>query len=217
MNKLSYRIPLDGRWELVDLYKFPHTYTQIYSVLYVLEQELSKPRSDRRNYEFAKYPWRGGYSTVNWFNGLYHTIPSEHRPRVIEIKYASPGWLDLGLYVSVAISIKCMLVAFSVAGRHLNDTYTKIQQGIYERKLNTLKLRKKEFEIESERVKFVKTSCQEMATLMGFKHLKEVHELTKDPLVSLKMLSALYRRLRTLEEFESAGKTKIKDKNENGA
>jgi hypothetical protein len=49
-----YRIPLDGRWELVDLYQFPHTYTQIYSVLYVLEEELSAPRLDRRNYIFSK-------------------------------------------------------------------------------------------------------------------------------------------------------------------
>ncbi len=206
-----YRIPLDGRWELVDLYEFPHTYTQIYSVLYVLEEKLSAPRVDRRDYVFSKYPWRGGYSTVNWFAGLYHTIPKEDRPRVIEIKYASPGWLDLGLYVTIAISIRQMLIAFSEAGRHLNDTYRQIQDGIHERKLNELKLRKQELELDSERVRFVAKSCDELAKLMGFKHVKEMHRLTGNPLTTLKMLAALYRRLRTLEEFEEAGKTKIKE------
>ena len=212
MENERYRIPLDGRWELADLYQFPHTYTQIYSVLYVLERDLTRKRLERRDYIFSKFPWRGGYSTVNWFSGLYHTIPAEDRPRVIEIKYASPGWLDLGVYVGVAYSIRHMLIAFSEAGRHLNETYNQIQTGIHQRKLNKIKLRKAEINLENEKFAFVLTSAHTMAKLMGFRHLKEMHELTRDPLVTLKMLLALYRRLRTLEEFENQGKTKIKKK-----
>jgi hypothetical protein len=211
MPPSSYRIPIDGKWELVDLYQFPHTYSQIYSVLYVLEEQLSKPRTDRRDYIFSKYPWRGGYSTVNWFNGLYHTIPRDERPKVISLSYASPGWIDLGISSAIAATIRKMLIAFSEAGRHLNETYSQIQDGVHKRKLNDIKIRKQELLLEGERLKFVRKSCEEMARLMGFKHLEEMHALTGNPLVTLKMLSALYRRLRTLEEFEEDGKTRIKD------
>jgi hypothetical protein len=50
---------------------------------------------------------------------------------------------------------------------------------------------------------------------MGFKHVRDMHKLTGNPLITLKMLSALYRRLRTLDEFEDQGKTKIKEDDEN--
>ena len=215
MSSEKYRIPIDGRWELVDLYEFPHTYAQIYSVIYVLQEPLSVPRERRKAHVFSKYPWRGGYSTVNWFSGLYYTIPYEDRPKVIAMQYASPGWLDLGVYVAAAIAIRQMLIAFSEAGRHLNETYSRIQEGVHKRKLNQIKLRKQELELEGERVRFVVTSCDEIARLMGFKHLKQMHALTGNPLVTLKMLCAIYRRLRTLSEFEADGKTKItKDEND---
>jgi hypothetical protein len=144
MSPEKYRIPIDGRWELRDLYEFPHTYAQIYAVLYVLQEELPAARQIRRNDAFRKYPWRGGYSAVNWFSDLYYAIPQAERPQIISIQYASPGWIDLGVYVSVAVAIRQMLVAFSQAGRHLNDTYSQIQQGIHQRKLNETKLRKQE-------------------------------------------------------------------------
>ena len=210
----QYRIPIDGRWDLIDLYEFPHTYTQIYSVVYVLQEQLPTSRLDRKAHVFSKYPWRGGYSTVNWFSGLYYTIPRDNRPRIISMQYASPGWIDLGVLVGAAVAIRQMLIAFSEAGRHLNTTYNEIQAGIHERKLNKVALAKKELELGSERVKFLRTSCEEMAKLMGFKHLKQMHLLTENPLVTLKMLCAIYRRLRTLSKFESEGKTRIIEKDE---
>jgi len=205
----KYRIPLEGRWDLYDLYQFPHTYTQIYSVLYVLEEQLSKPRLLRRKNVFSSYPWGGGYSAVNWFNGLYFTVPPEDRPQVLEIRYHSPGWLDLGVCLAVALGLKKMLIAFSTAARHLNATYSQIQKGIHARKLNKVKLKRQEIALETERVKFVRKSCEEMARLMGFKNLGQIHELTGNPLVTLKMLCAIYRRLRILNEFQEAGKAKI--------
>ncbi len=56
----------------------------------------------------------------------------------------------------------------------------------------------------------MRKSCEELAKLMGFKNLAEMNALTGNPLVTLKMLSSMYRRLRTLDEFEEEGKTKIR-------
>jgi hypothetical protein len=209
MNEQKYRIPIGGRWELQDLYQFPHTYTQIYSVLYIFQHELSNARLERRQHIFSAYPWGGGYSAVNWYSGLYYTIPRDKRPQVLAITYASPGWIDLGVILAVAVAIKQMLIAFSEAGKHLHDTYNQIQKGIHQRKLNTIKLKKAELELETERVKFVRKASEDLAKLIGFKNLREMHELTGNPLITLKMLCSIYLRLRILNEFESEGKTKI--------
>jgi hypothetical protein len=211
MNKEKYRISIDGNWDLRDLYQFPHTYTQVYAVLYVFEEDLTTAQEMRRNHVFSRYPWRGGYSAVNFYNGLYYTMPLQDRPQIVSMQYASPGWIDIGAYVTIAMGIQQMLIAFSKAGRHLNDTYNKIQDGVRKRKLNDIKLRKKEFELEGERLKFIKTSAEEMAKLLGFKKLEEMHKITGNPLITLKMMLSLYRRLRILDEFEEKGKTKIKD------
>jgi hypothetical protein len=100
----KFRIPIDGSWDLHDLYQFPHTYTQIYSVLFVLEEDLPTARQMRRAHIFSSYPWRGGYSAVNWYNSLYYMISNDERPQIIAMRYESPGWLDLGLYVGIAIA-----------------------------------------------------------------------------------------------------------------
>jgi hypothetical protein len=102
-----------------------------------------------------------------------------------------------------------MLIAFSTAGRHLNDTYNQIQKGIHDRKLNAIKLERQEIALESERVRFLRKSSEEMAKLLGFKNLRQMHELTDNPLITLRMLCSIYRRLRILNEFEREGKTKI--------
>jgi hypothetical protein len=207
-----YRIKIAGHWDLVDLYEFPHVYSQVYSVLYVLENRLIDSKEERKRRLFSAYPWKGGYSTVNWFNGLYYTLPPEHRPRVISMHYASPGWIDLGVYVGAAVAIRQMLIAFSTAGRHINETYNEIQHGIHERKLNATKLKMEELKLESEQMRFVTKACEDMAKLLGFRHLNQIHSLTGNPLITLKMVLSMYRRVRTLAEFEADGKTRILEK-----
>jgi hypothetical protein len=160
---------------------------------------------------FTRHPWKGGFSTINWFSDLYYVIPPKDRPQVLSMQYASPGWIDLGLFVGAAVSIRAMLIAISSAVRHVNETYNQIQKGIHERKLNKLKLKETELKLDREDMSFVIESCEQMAKLMGFKHLKQLHERTKNPYVSLKMLLAFYRRLRDLKEFEEKGKTRICD------
>jgi len=44
---------------------------------------------------YAKYPWRGGFSALNFYQSLYAKIPYEQRPQIEEIQYASPGHIKL--------------------------------------------------------------------------------------------------------------------------
>lgn len=193
------------------MYRFPHTYTQLYSVLYAMEQELTDLGEGRTVMAFAAYPWRGGFSAVNWYNDLYDAIPKADRPLVVGLKYSSPGWMDLGVIGGVAASIKKMIIAVSDAGRHVNDTYTEIQKGIHDREINRIKLGRLRRKAEIEHIEFIEESSDRIAKLIGFKDRREIDKYTGSPLVTLKMLLSIYRRLRTLEVYENDGKAMIKE------
>jgi hypothetical protein len=51
--------------------------------------------------------------------------------------------------------------------------------------------------------------CEDMAKFLGFKNIKELHERTGNPEVSLKLLAAHYRRISILVGFVKDGKAQF--------
>ena len=51
--------------------------------------------------------------------------------------------------------------------------------------------------------------CEDMAKFLGFKNVKELHQHTGNPEVSLKLLAAHYRRTNQLVEFVKEGKVQL--------
>src|SRR4051812_42514362 len=106
MSQVShYRIQLDEKWSLVDLYEFPHAYTQVYAFIYSLTQtgRLSEAAVSEI---YRRHPWRGGYSAVNFYGDLYCAMEEDHQPMVNAIEYASPGFLEMAALVAVATQIE---------------------------------------------------------------------------------------------------------------
>jgi hypothetical protein len=87
----SYTILMDGRWTLDDLYKFSHTYEQAYFALDAIVPSETEADNDRIERAFRAFPWRGGYSAVNFYNQLRYATPVGARPKIVSIQYASPG------------------------------------------------------------------------------------------------------------------------------
>lgn len=98
----NYQIRMDGRWTLDDLYRFPRTYEQVYFALDALVPSETHADEERVARAFQAFPWQGGYSAVNFYNQLKFATPSEIRPRIASIQYASPGWLELSLILEQA-------------------------------------------------------------------------------------------------------------------
>ena len=46
---------------------------------------------ERLHLAFLKYPWKGGYSAVNFYNDLYQALPPSAKPKVAGIRYNSHG------------------------------------------------------------------------------------------------------------------------------
>lgn len=100
----SHKIHIEGRWEIRDLYLFPHRYAEIYSFLYALAAAEKSEKSPFAH-AFKRYSWQGGYSAVNFYDELYGSIPREERPHIKRIEYASPGFIELGAVILLVTQI----------------------------------------------------------------------------------------------------------------
>jgi hypothetical protein len=205
------KIPLDGDWTLEDLYVFPRTLSQVYSLLYAFEAILSSSRFEYRENVFTKHPWHGGYSAVNFYNNLNTLTPREERPKIISLRYASPGWIELAMVATIALNIKNIVGSFYDAGDRIVILYNNIQKEISDRELRKIKLKRKQLELDRETLNFIISSGEELAKHLGFEHYKDMNEITNNPLTTLKIILSLYRRVRTLVKYDNSGKAKFRE------
>jgi hypothetical protein len=204
----NYRIRIDGRWTLVSLADFSKTYNQLYSFLYSLEfaDELDRERLERA---FMAYPWRGGYSAVNFYWNLYFLLPRAGRPVVKSITYSSPGILELALAVGVAMSLRRIVSNVLGAIRDGHSLYHDIYKGMQERKLLRIDVRRQELDLASRHIDFLSRSAHDLDDLMDLRLVDEIDELTDSKLATLKILLSVYRRARALKKYEDKGNIQL--------
>lgn len=204
----TYKINIDGDWTLVDFYKFPHVYSQVYSLLYSLQffEQVDKKRLEAT---YQSFPWAGGFSAVNFYNGLYRLIPKTYKPVVVSIRYSSPGWIELSLAIGVAIGLKQIVKHVATMALEVNSAYDQIYKDMQKRKLLSLDVKSKELNHSKEELKFIEESSESFAKLLGFNGTKEITKLTQNRLATLKILLSFYRRIRTLKEFEDKEKLQL--------
>ena len=209
LEESNYRIGIDGRWDLEDLYIFPRNYEQVYFLVFSLLPHEDEDIQERIKYAYSGFPWRGGYSAVNFYNNLKYTTPRLHRPQVISIQYASPGWIELRLIQFVARTVEGIIKSIATSIIEANRVYNEIHKGLSERKLLRIDVKKKELELEMMHADYIEKSANTMARLVGLRDVSQMHEKTGSPLKTLKILLSLYRRIRTLAEYQNKGKTKL--------
>ena len=204
-----YRVVLNEDWTLADLYEFPHAYSQNYAFIYCLDSNLRPRDQDRIGRALQEYPWRGGYSYVNIYAVLQNQIPQFERPKIKSIQKSSPGWLDLFLNVDVAIEVAKSVAVLSGAAASAVLAYKKIQKYLADINVYRKKMQLQEMQISEQQAKTINAMCFEMAKFLGFKKVKELHEWSGHPEVTLKLLLAHYRRVSVLAEFVEKGKAEL--------
>ena len=186
----SYKININGEWAVEDLYLFAHTYNQIYSFFYTLDFNNNDIDREKLEITYRAHPWYGGYSAVNFYHYLWSMTPKKHRPKIISMHLASPGWFELGLVVAVASNLERIIKACAKSTIHINDAYNQIYKGLQERKLLRIKVKKEELSLRREEIAFLEESSAKMCRLMGFEGLELVKKLANNPRVSLKIILA---------------------------
>ena len=207
----NYRIDLDRDWTLEDLYKFPRTFEQTYFFFASIDENLSEGDQERILRAYNAFPWQGGYSAVSFFDELKYSFDSRQRPKIVVIHKASPGLLELSLVVGVAYSLAKIVKSVAAAINSANDTYHNIYKGMQERKLLKLKVEHQTLELNKAHMVFVDSSSRTMAKLLGFSSPAQLNSITKSPYLSLKILLSVYRRVRTLAEYENNGKARLSE------
>lgn len=204
----AYRIvlPESTAWTLHDLYIYPHAYEQCYAFVYCLDTELPARDQEAIDYAFSKYPWKGGYSYVNIYSVLQRQVPVRARARIKSFHKASPGWIDLFLNLEVAREVAKSVAILSGAGVAAAAAYKKAYTLLASINTERAKAHMQQLQLRLQQIKALRASCDELAKAMGFKSVAELHTRTGDPEVSLKLLSAHYRRMRTLSDYQSKEK-----------
>lgn len=206
------KLHIDGRWELTDLNILTRVYIQVYGLLYSLDVADDWVEEEIQ-YIYGKYPWRGGYSAVNFYQNLFSKMPHEYRPRIKSIQYASPGFIELSQLVEVAKDISLIVGYVSAAILAGNKTYSIIQKGIRERKLSKIDLRSEELKLLEQERNFIHNSVNDIARIMGVREetlAKLYFRAENNELAVLKILSSLYRRARDLAKLQNKQKLNLK-------
>lgn len=203
-----YRIvlPEAGSWSLHDLYVFPHAYEQCYAFIYCLDTELPARDLEAINYAVLNYPWKGGYSYVNFYALLQRQVPVRARPRIKSIHKASPGWIDLLLNLDAAKQVALAVASLSGATVAAAAACAKAYKILLSLKTERAHARTQQLQLTQAQIKAMRSVCDELAKAMGFKSLPDLNRKTGNIEVSMKLLAAQYRRMKTLVEFEKKDK-----------
>lgn len=203
---------MDGRWHLKDLYEFPHTFEQVYAFTYCFDSDLSPRDAERINYALENYPWGGGYSIVNIYTVLQNQVEHEYRPRITEIRYASPGWIDLLLNLNPAVQVAASVAAIAGSITTVTKCYSALQRTIYNINSEAAKAKLEQIRLTRAQIQELQGLTQDLANYVGFQRLDELNQRTGSPLVTAKLLSAHFRRLKTLAEYAVKGKAFLPQK-----
>ena len=206
----SYRIKMDGTWRFDDLYGFSRVYSQLYAFQYSFEQQtVSEDTFWWFSDPYVAHPWVGGYDAVNFYKQLEKRVPPRHRPTLLRMHYASPGWMDLGLSLVVAECIRKVVHRYIDTASALNRLYNEIQKGVQERKLMKISVKRSELRLNRDRMQFIEDCSEKLSGHLEFEHKQELDVLTGNALTTLKILQSHFRRIKKLSEYETSGKTEI--------
>jgi hypothetical protein len=204
---------MNNSWRLDDLYDFPHALAQTYAFTYCFELDLSSRDAERIDRALRDYPWRGGYSIVNIYTVLQNRVPPRYRPKIKSIHYASPGWMDLILNLDAIEIVAEAVAALGVSGVAAAKMYSSIQKTLHEIKKQKERSKLENLKVFKEQVAALHGLCDELSKLLGFKKFHELVERTGgDEEVAAKLLSAQYRRLKTIAEYAESGQVALPPK-----
>lgn len=205
-----YDLKLDGDWYLEELMRLPKTYSQLYSFVYTLKNMMRVSVSSNASKIFSNYPWKGGFSTVNFYKDLDAVIPSFHEPKVESIHYASPGQIRLELLKPVSLSVEGIVNTCFENEAKLKDHYKIIADFMRRKELSKVDGSDPDLIInESDKI-FLSKGISTFSKLMNLsEHEADIVRVSGNELVAIKIIMSVYRRVSKLFGFMEKGMLKL--------
>lgn len=206
------RIALDGRWNLEQLSDVTREYIQLYGFAYSLVPDLSSSRVNEIDHIYGKFPWRGGFSTVNFFAQLFHKIPMNLRPEVQKIQYASPGYIELTEILAVAATVAAIVKAVCFSINSANETYRNIQKASAIHELSKVNLAQAQLKLTQAQIDFCSDSSEKLSKVLGITDAQDElidAKVQGNKVMKMKILLSVFRRAYPLAEKQAAEMLKI--------
>jgi hypothetical protein len=199
-------VHIDGRWGINDLRKFSDLVQDSYAFVFALTGRGTGHTRDRITELFQKYPWRGGFSSVNFFNDLYRLIPPPQRASISRIQYASPGTIELQMNKEAASAIRKLCEAINQDDSEIVERYEEVHTWLRER--NWLGRSASDLRLSAPDKRELLDVTAKLAETFGLATQKSyILKLSNsDPLAAVKILLAYYRRLEGLADYVATGK-----------
>lgn len=206
----AFRIELDGRWSLADFSEYTRVFNQAYALTLAILDVDGVLDSERRERAFGAHEWRGaGFSAANFYREVRMLVPPPLRARIQSLQYASPGWMDLALLTSAAVSLNVIVKRVVNTFQAMTDYYDRLYKQLAERKLTRIKTMEEEIRLVREHKDFLQASAAQFAELLGVSRIADVERVTANPLYTLKILLGYFRYVRVLARRELEGKAKL--------
>lgn len=200
-------VDIDGQWEISDLKIFSDSVQDCYSFGYALLEATGKATKNKITALFHKHPWRGGFSSVNFFKELYQNIPSQDRAEIKQIAYASPGEIKFYMNGDVADSIRKLVNLINEENSPSFKAYKETRR--YLQDLGWLGKSESDIELSAQEVNDLTVCLKSTCKAIGIEDSTD-HILTNlaggDPLAGIKMVLAYHRRLQALADYVATGK-----------
>jgi len=113
------------------------------------------------------YPWAGGWSSTNFYSSLVRNLRRDVVPRVVQIQFASPGFIELSVWLAVAAAVRRCVNQPAKTAREVHKTYDEIHRGMQERQLLAFDVRKKRLELTRQELAFLTESRQQLWAAIG--------------------------------------------------
>lgn len=207
----SYFVKLVKRWKLDELGDFSKNYEQSFYAALALEAVKAKSNlhldtQSRLLSQMARYPWKGGYSTVHFYVGVKRIVGRKRQPEIQKIQYASPGFIELSAMVEIAKNLGLIVGSLSGCVAAVNVTYNNIYKGLRQRQLNEITVEKARLELAKDQRDFLLQSIDEIGQPLNLDDRARLVEAAGNEIRALKILLSMYRRIRIVSKYQEEGK-----------
>ncbi len=194
----SYSILVEGDWSVNNLAGIPDTFEKAYSFLYGLNV--------LHRHAEQSLPWRGGFSSMHYFQNAAKQIPAEHRPSVLAIQVASPGFMKFRLHGPTARQVNQCIADFKLHNSKISGAIHDLEKYIRENDLNEKKpVEKRTPIIWEEHSEFLTTKALEVFREFSVVEEEAFVNSYVRPFEAAKIAMAFYRYIKGLNNYEKEG------------
>lgn len=191
----AYSLLVENEWSIPDLGRFPNVFTKLYSFIYGMK-ELHVPG-------LRSFPWRGGFSSLHFFNWMENQIPFEDKVQLSAIQYASPGFVRFKLKIDTAEEVSRCVERYIANNEEISKKFADLTCYVRDNKLNV-----EEYDKAPDWSKHddeLKTKAKALMDVYGCINSDDFLKVCSRPFEAAKIAMAFHRNIRELYHYEKKG------------